>query len=205
MTTTRAFLPRTGLFQVALLLFFVSVVAGVVAVVVPLYRLAQSGGYVSILRGDAPAGVAEHLPDGVRVVSTGELVELAVDEIPTALRVLTTTGTTLSAVAVAAGAWWLARVVSSIQDGRPFDGRNPLRLAGVAGAVVLGGTVAPMMDSAVDGLVVTALDMFPPGSPLGVVVLQVSLLPLLLALLLLALAEAFRRGGTLAEDVDGLV
>lgn len=203
-STAKPLIGRSGLYAVTWLLAIVAAAASAIAVLAPLYRLTQAGGYVTILRGDAPAGVAEHLPDGVRVVSSGEMVTLAVDEIPTTLRVLTTVGTSLTAVAVAAGAWWLARLIRSIRSGRPFDGRNPARLAGVAAAIVLGGTVAPLAGSVVDDLVVKALDLFPPDSPF-IAVFHISLLPIGLAVLVLAVAEAFRRGGTLADDVDGLV
>jgi len=205
MTTNRPLLGRTGMTQVALLLGSIAVVAAVVAVAAPLYRLAQSGGYVEVHRGDVQAGVAEHLADGVRAVSSGEMVTLAVDELPTGLRVLTELSTSLTALAVAVGAWLLARVISSIQDGRPFDRHNARRLAAVAAAVVLGGTVAPMLDGFVNDLVVQAVEPVAPGSPLTAVVFEFRMAPLFVAVLLLAGAEAFRRGRELADDVAGLV
>jgi hypothetical protein len=78
-------------------------------------------------------------------------------------------------------------------------------LLGVAAAVLLGGALAPVMDDLAGFAVLEHLDLVGPDSPFVLTLLHVNFAPLLLTLVVLAAAEAFRRGAALADDVDGLV
>jgi hypothetical protein len=65
--------------------------------------------------------------------------------------------------------------------------------------------VAPALDTGVAAVVLTHLGLAEPGSPVELVFFQLSFAPLLIAAVVLAAAEAFRRGAALADDADGLV
>ncbi|MGY2067415.1 DUF2975 domain-containing protein [Blastococcus sp. SYSU DS0619] len=208
MTTSRPFLGRTGTSLVAATLFVVAGVALLFAVALPVNQLTQPGGSVVVSTAD-PSGDRQldlpGLPDGVWVVDSSPESTLFAAELPAGLRALTELPASLGAVAFAAGAWLLARVLSTIHDGRPFDRRNPRRLAGLAAAVVLGGLVVPMSEGLVTTAVLEHLELTGPGSPLVVFGITLSLTPVGIAVALLAAAEAFRRGRALEDEVEGTV
>jgi hypothetical protein len=89
--------------------------------------------------------------------------------------------------------------------GRPFERRNAARLLGLTGAVVVGGVLAPILDDLVGFTLLDRLGLVDSDSPFVLTMLHVNVAPLLLALVVLGAAEAFRRGAALADDVDGLV
>ena len=205
----KPYLGRLGMDLAATVLLMTAAVSLVVAVVLPINQLTQPGGSVTVTPGfseeaERPLDLPG-LPEGVFVVDGDTTAVLHAFELPAALRALTELPAVLAAVAIAAGAWWVARVLTSIRAGQPFDRRNPPRLAGVAAAVLLGGLVVPMSEGVVTFAVLRHLDLAELGSPLTGLSTTIPLTPILLALVLLAAAEAFRRGGTLANDVAGLV
>ncbi|WP_170852273.1 DUF2975 domain-containing protein [Blastococcus sp. DSM 46786] len=208
MTTSRPFLGHTGTNLGAAVLFVVSGVALLSAVVLPVNQLTQPGGSVEVAvaapDGDRQLDLAG-LPEGVWVVDSTLESTLFAAELPAGLRALTELPASLGAIAVAVGAWLLARVLWAIHDGHPFDRRNPGRLAGLGAAVVLGGLVAPMIEGVVATAVLEHLDLAGPDSPLVLFSTSLSLLPIGLALALLAAAEAFRRGRALEREVEGMV
>jgi hypothetical protein len=196
----------TGLATWCLLL--VALVAVVVAVAAPLVQLATDGGTVPITLAHPESFRELHLPDlpaGTHVHADTDNSHLFVESLPAGLRLLTAAGTSAAALAGAAGAWWLFLVLRSVHNGKPFDRRNAGRLVGVAGAVILGGVVAPALDTGVAAVVLMHLGLAEPGSPVELVFFQLSFAPLLIAAVVLAAAEAFRRGAALADDADGLV
>jgi hypothetical protein len=168
----------------------------------------QPGGSVVVTPADLTADRSldlAGLPDGVVVADATPEALLSAFELPAGLRALTELHASLSAVGIAVGAFLLARVISTVHDGRPFDRRNPRRLAGVAAAVVLGGLVAPLSEGLVATAVLEYLGLTDPGSPLALLSTTIPLTPIGIALALLAAAEAFRRGGTLEHEVEGMV
>lgn len=113
-------------------------------------------------------------------------------------------GLAVVGLSIGLGAIWLRRLLISIAEGRPFQSGNAARLAGMGGLVVvatLANDILPVLGSSLVlerlGLTGTSSPVFPGLVP--------SLDPLLAVPILLALAEAFRRGGELARDVEGLV
>ena len=110
----------------------------------------------------------------------------------------------LIALGLAAGAWLLAGVVRSVGRGRPFDRRNPGRLVGLAVAVLVGGLLAPLLSDVASTAVLEATDLVESGSPF-VVAATFSFLPIMPSVLVLTVAEAFRRGGALEDEVEGMV
>jgi hypothetical protein len=196
----------TGVATWCLLLVALSALA--VAVAAPLVQLAGDGGTVPITLAHPESVWDLHLPDlpaGTHVHADTDNTHLFVASLPAGLRTLTAAGTSAAALAGAAGAWWLFLVLRSVRNGEPFDRRNPGRLTGVAAAVVLGGVVAPALDTGVGVAVLDHLGLARPDSPVELVFFQLSFAPLLIAAVVLAAAEAFRRGATLAADADGLV
>lgn len=123
-------------------------------------------------------------------------------------QILARGGTAVITVCVGVGAFLLYRILLSIAAGRPFESRNPRRIAGLAGAIWVAGVVPGVLTSAAASLVLHRTGLAGPHSP--VTAPPVNLIGsmvgnLLLPLLVLAFAEAFRRGGELARDVEGLV
>jgi hypothetical protein len=206
-TTDRPLLGRRGSTFATWCLRGVAAVAVVVAIVLPLHRLAMPGGSVPVFLVAEAARTLEvpGLPDGVTASVADGAVTLDAPQLPTALRLFTEASGVLVALAVGAGAWLLAGVLRTVAAGRPFDRPNSARLLGVAAAVLLGGALAPVMDDLAGFAVLEHLDLVGPDSPFVLTLLHVNFAPLLLTLVVLAAAEAFRRGAALADDVDGLV
>jgi hypothetical protein len=202
------YLGRTGTSLAAAVLVLVAGAATVAAVVLPVNQLTQPGGSVVVTPADRPDDGAlglTGLPEGVSVAPSSPDALLTAFELPAGLRALTELPAALSLLGLALGAWLLARVLSTIADGRPFDRRNPRRLAGVAAAVLLAGLLAPLAERPVAAAVLGHLGLDGPGSPLTLVLLEVPLTPVGLALVALAAAEAFRRGGALEDELEGMV
>jgi hypothetical protein len=201
-------LTRRGTGFATWCLLLVAVVAIVVAVAAPLVQLAMDGGTVPVTLAD-PEAVREldvpGLPGGTAVHMNDDSAHLYVESLPAGFRLLTAAGTSATALAVAVGAWLLFLVLRSVRQSTPFDRRNPGRLVGVAAAVILGGVVAPALDTGVAAVVLDHVGLVGPDSPLTLVFLEFSFAPLLIAAVVLAAADAFRRGAVLADDADGLV
>jgi hypothetical protein len=200
-TSAKPYIGRRGMSFTVAVLQLVAAVALVVAVVLPINQLTQPGGDVTVTFADDGAERSldlRGLPEGVSVADAEPTAVLHAFELPVALRALTESSSVLAALAVAAGSW-------SIRRGQPFDRRNHTRLAGVAAAVVLGGVVAPMAGNVAANTVLGHLGLLDPGSPFAFVIVELPFNPLLLAALVLAIAEAFRRGGALADEVEGMV
>lgn len=102
------------------------------------------------------------------------------------------------------GALLLRRLLLSIGCGQPFRRGNAARIAGIAGLIAVATLAAGVLPYVAARLVLDRLSLGGPDSPVTAH-LAISAVPLLLALFLLAFAEAFRRGTELAEDAEGLV
>lgn len=104
----------------------------------------------------------------------------------------------------AAGALLLRQVLLSIAAGQPFRRGNPARIAAIAGLILLGGWGARLAQGIGTDLVLQRIGFAGSDSPVGAV-FQLEFRWLVGALLALALAEAFRQGGHLARDAEGLI
>jgi hypothetical protein len=113
-------------------------------------------------------------------------------------------GVAVVGLCMGVGAIWLRRVLISIAEGRPFQSGNAARIAGIGGLVVVASLANDILPVIGSNLVLQRLGLNSPSSPIFAEV--VPSVGLLLAVpILLALAEAFRRGAELAKDVEGLV
>jgi hypothetical protein len=110
----------------------------------------------------------------------------------------------LGGLAVGVCAVLLAPVLRSLGDGDPFRGGNAARIGAVGGIVMIAGTVAPLLPQIASLVVIDGLGLVSPGSPL-VPGISFSFVPVAVGALVLAVAEAFRRGTQLTDDTRGLV
>jgi hypothetical protein len=113
-------------------------------------------------------------------------------------------GVAVLGLCVGAGALLLRRLLLSIAQGEPFRAGNAARVAGIAGLIVVASLGAAVLPSVAAGLVLGRLGLAGSGTPVTTT-FAFPYVPLVVALLLLALAEAFRHGTELARDVEGLV
>ena len=147
------------------------------------------------------AGVG--LPAGTRFETAGALHLRAWDS-TLAEQMLARGDSLLLGLGVGIGGFLLRRLLLSIAEGRPFEPANARRLAVIAVLIGVVGTLSGLLPQVAGIVVLDRLGQAGPDSPfvLGV---HFSFLPLLAMPVVLALAEAFRRGAALADDVAGLV
>jgi len=113
-------------------------------------------------------------------------------------------GVAVVCLCIGLGAVPLRRLLLSIADSRAFEPRNAARIAVIAGLVAVASLANDILPDLGSNLVLTRLGLTGPDSPIFADSTS-RLTPLLVVPLLLALAEAFRRGTQLAQDVEGLV
>jgi hypothetical protein len=106
---------------------------------------------------------------------------------------------------VGLGAVLLRRILLSIADGRPFQPGNPICLAGIAALMAAASLAAAVLPAVASARVLDRLGLGDAASPIAGLPVNLDLGPLLVALAVLAVAEAFRRGGELAREVEGLI
>lgn len=102
------------------------------------------------------------------------------------------------------GALLVRRLVLSISSGQPFQRGNPARVTQLAGLIVTATIAAGVLPFLAAHLVLGRLGLSGSASPLYAH-LAIAGAPLLVALLLLVFAQAFRRGTELAQDTEGLI
>lgn len=102
------------------------------------------------------------------------------------------------------GSLLLRRLLLSIGRGHPFQRGNAARIAAIAVLIAIATLSADVLPYCAARLVLDRLGIGGPSSPLAAR-LTITIAPLILALFLLAFAEAFRRGAELTADVEGLV
>ena len=110
------------------------------------------------------------------------------------------------AVAVSAVALLLLRTMRETYAGRPFSEHGVRRLRLVAAVVGSAAIVVPLLNSvSAHAIVARVLPEQAPGIYDGWDILGATIPWLVVALIVLAVAEAFDIGAGLADDVDGLV
>ncbi|MET7308964.1 MULTISPECIES: DUF2975 domain-containing protein [unclassified Streptomyces] len=116
-------------------------------------------------------------------------------------------GTAVTAVCIGVGALLLRTLLLSTAAGRPFQPGNAIRITGIAALIAVAAVAPAILSNLSAELVLHRVGLAGANSPVEPPVLMPgsALVQLLVALLVLTLAEAFRRGGDLARDVEGLV
>lgn len=145
---------------------------------------------------EAGGGATVQTADGVVTMAGASVGQVLLNAAPDVL----------TALVVASAGYYLYLVIRSLRAGDPFHRRNATRLTTAALIVLIGGllasgvgafsTLALSMD-AQDAL--GQADWLVAGGSMALVP------PVALGLLLVCLAEFFRRGTELRDDVDGLV
>jgi Protein of unknown function (DUF2975) len=95
----------------------------------------------------------------------------------------------------------LIRIARTLQAGEPFAPPNARRIRMFAVVVLIVGVLGPIIETVTTGLLVE-------GSPVADVIAveaHISGPPILVGLLIAALAEVFARGTRLRQDTEGLV
>jgi hypothetical protein len=103
---------------------------------------------------------------------------------------------------IVAGCWIVLRVMGAIGRGDPFQPRNVSRLRALAVLLVIGWPVVASLQAVVAFAILADLDLEEVG-PRAAFTLPV--LPILVGLVVALLAQAFKVGSRLRDDVDGLV
>ncbi len=201
----KPYIGRSGSEFAATGLLLAAATAGAVGLLTVARALWTDGAALPVtLAEDVRPAALDRLPEGISATRVSETVELVVDALPLGLRLLAAAGPAVFLLSVGVGAWLLAGVIRSVGRGRPFDRRNPGRLVGLAVAVLVGGLLAPLLRDVASTAVLEATGLVEPGSPF-VVAATFSFLPVMLTVLVLTVAEAFRRGGALEDEVEGMV
>ena len=143
------------------------------------------------------------LPDGVGLHVAPDSVALTAWDSTLLEQALARVNVLVVGFGIALGSWLLRPVLRCLELGRPFDPGNARRVAGVALVIAAVGLLAPACSALAATVVLSRLDL---GDPAGVAASwRLELLPFLVMALVLAVAESFRRGEQMREDVEGLV
>ncbi|MFL6079024.1 MAG: DUF2975 domain-containing protein [Ornithinibacter sp.] len=108
----------------------------------------------------------------------------------------------LLAVLVVLSCWCIVLLLRTVASGDPFDPANVTRLRIIAGALVVGAPVGYLLQLVSDAVVLGGLDL---GGLDLTFTLDIPWLPMVAGLVVAMLAEAFKAGSRLRDDVDGLV
>ncbi len=178
-------------------------------VVLPLVAvLNQDGGTVTVASEIPRAPVIKALvpsevrTQGVYLSPASDEFQLEVQSLPTGLRLLSIAPESWATLCLFGVSWMLFGLLRSIGQARPFEPGNAQRLSALAGLAIAGPIVFHGLESlgasaALDHLGLTGGNLQPP---------QILVLwPFAVAVLLMALAAAFRYGRRLESDVSGLV
>ena len=181
------------------ILWIVAVVAAVSGAIIPVVDwLAARPITASVHAQVSVAGLA----DRASVVNPAS-VDVVIDDPTMAERLVTAAPGVLTGAAVLWVVWLLLRLVGGLRSGDPFTTENVRRLDTIALVIGIGAAVVALVgmvrDVAVSGAVL-------PAGTDQVFVLPTPVIPWLTAMLVVAaIAQAFRHGVRLREDVDGLV
>lgn len=168
--------------------------------------VADNGGTVTVTsdlsRAPEVRALSALRAEGTSVSPTSDELQLDVQSLPTGLRLLAITPLAWLSLCLFVAAWMLFGLLRSIGQGRPFEKRNAPRLSALAALAVAGPLIFRALESLAASAVLEHLDLaggnlWPPS--IWVV------WPFAVAVLLAALARAFRYGRLIQSDVSGLV
>lgn len=100
------------------------------------------------------------------------------------------------------GSWIVLRVMGDVGQGDPFQQHNVRRLRILAGLLVLGCPVVASLQPVVTMAMLADLDL---GDLTARAAFELPAFAMLVGVVVALLAEAFKAGGRLRDDVDGLV
>ena len=108
----------------------------------------------------------------------------------------------LATLLVLLACWCLVLVLRTVAAGDPFEPLNVTRLRVVAAVLVIGWPVLFFLQMAVQGALLGSLDLGGLDVSFG---LDLPWVPVLAGMVIAMLAEAFKAGSRLRDDVEGLV
>jgi hypothetical protein len=191
-------------YLVLTVIFWLAVVAGLIAVLHRLFGLGQDSGFLTL-----PATV--NVPDvGLPGFEGGGALPVSVDirDPSTSLRVIATVPVFVWWALSLVGLWLLRKVVRSAAHGDPFRAANVSRLRWLGAIFLLGFPLATMVGSYFEQLLFSS-DVWtgpvPPGGFETGLDVMISAPAILAAVSLFALAEVFAYGARLREDVDATI
>ena len=111
-------------------------------------------------------------------------------------------GLVFASLTIAVG-WLLFQLLRSTQSGEPFTTRNVRRINTIALIVGVGWVLAQFAEGLADSMVNITRSL--PATPTLIFEFSFSAGPLVAMLVIFLLAEVFRRGVKLRDDVEGLV
>ena len=198
----------------AALMAVISFGFAVTAVVLPLHQLNQDSASATVQVAAQAAtrnlGQLPGIPGEAALTPTdsdGLTVTLTATNgtdgqpVPATMRLLSEAGTALWAASLAVIFGLLTGIIMRIGNAQPFATANSNRMVAIAAAIVVGSVGADTLNWAN----ATVIYNFVGAREPIVVTPYYSLLPLLLAALVLVLASVFSRGQRIEADVEGLV
>lgn len=193
---------RVDFWTTKLLLALVGVAMPVFSVGWPLVSWLRDQPLRWDLEGFGPTTAPDRLvpQDGV-MLRGAETVVVRIDHAGAGAWLATLLPGLILSIAVGLVAWLLLRLVRRIELGQPFVAASATSLR-LVGTTVLLGSVAVSLGVGLADTVVTQRAFDGVADTFG---FDVPFMAVIIALLLLALAEAFAQGVRLQDDVDGLV
>lgn len=201
---------RTDSLVVEIAVLVLGAAAVVTGLVLPLLWVAGLGGPWGLDSVPITLVEAPELPDvasgaeGVTATATGTVL-LVLEAPDTALRLLLAAPRMAAGACVAAACYLVFRMARTLREGDPFVVQNARRMFGVAWITLLGGLFVPVLGafasvhlqmSVLDEWVLAFSVVDPDNVPVPL---------LLVGMLLIALAEVFRRGAAMREELRGVV
>ncbi len=178
-------------------------------VVIPLFTVAENDeGTVRVVSAVSRAPGIENLvpsdvpTQGIYLSSTTDEFDLTVQKLPTHLRMLSVANVSWLSLCTLVAAWMVFGLLRSIGEGRPFDRGNVGRLCWLAGLALAGPIIFSALQSLAASRVLDYLRM--DGGNLEAPAIW-AFWPFVVAALILAVANAFRYGRRLQDDVVGMV
>lgn len=189
---------RADRWALAVLLVLVVALSAVAGVVVPVLRWVGGEGIPLPFLSEVTVPALDAV--GTRYGIAEYPVTLA--EPSTAQRLLDLTPGVLVVLLLAAGCWLVVAVMRTIAAGDPFAAPNVTRLRAIAGLLTIGPFVTSFVELPFRGALLGDVDLggLDPG-----MAIEMPWAPLVAGLVLALLAEAFKTGRRLRDDVEGLV
>lgn len=215
MAPSRTYIGPNSLELLRVVLGLAGLALGIASVLYAVNGMTQAGAAVEVPVALADGGAAtsrdasqawvpvEGLPPLTYVFAPSDSLTLSAWGSTRVEQLLARGETLLLGLGLAAAALLLRPVLSSISSGRPFAEGNARRLGLLAAVVLVVGYVGPLLPQLATLLVLDRLAL-EPGQPFTWS-LTFTFLPLVMGALVLAVAEAFRRGEAITADVEGLV
>jgi hypothetical protein len=192
---------RTDRWGLGILLAVVVAVTVFLEVVAPVVRwLAGEAHPLEVVTKVSAPGIPLPLAD-----DGAGLVEVLVPDPPAFLRLLDLVPGLLVSAMLLTGCWLLLRLMRTIAAGDPFHPANVRRLRLVAGFLVLGMPVVYVVDMAASGALLGRADAGGAWTDVTAAWLDVPWAAAVSGMVVALLAEAFKAGSRLRDDVEGLV